>query len=318
MAFIQTTTSTVIATLTRDGRRMMASDTARFNVTKWAVADDEINYRLMDSDGTTNVDQTTASITGLPIAEPSTNAASEMLLKIFVNQHFLTQHFVDDVAGNQYITVLVSTGGSKINLHSDDVSTKVKVSFNSINSQGRNYIAPYYQVDVNNNYDFYVVDFLYPPLNAFSNDNWEEIGGNSGIIAPPQNFTALNNTGNTLNVSQSTIGNMGQLPSEITPVVNPNTNIVQGGGKAGSYIFNKSSKSGNNPYNGTPFNSPSVVLQVRFQETVQYHETKLLPQFRQSISIPSFIRIIELDVNKQAKTDTQPVTVPLEIINVVF
>ena len=49
MGFLNNTTVTVDAVLTKKGRELLAQGTNAFNITKFALADDEIDYRLYDT-----------------------------------------------------------------------------------------------------------------------------------------------------------------------------------------------------------------------------------------------------------------------------
>ena len=48
MGFLNNTTVTVDAILTKKGRELLAQGTEAFNITKFALADDEVNYNLFD------------------------------------------------------------------------------------------------------------------------------------------------------------------------------------------------------------------------------------------------------------------------------
>ena len=48
MGFLNNTTVTVDAILTKKGRELLAQGTNAFQITKFALADDEVDYRLFD------------------------------------------------------------------------------------------------------------------------------------------------------------------------------------------------------------------------------------------------------------------------------
>ena len=48
MGFLNNATITVDAILTKKGRELLAQGTSAFNITKFALADDEVDYRLWD------------------------------------------------------------------------------------------------------------------------------------------------------------------------------------------------------------------------------------------------------------------------------
>ncbi len=48
MGFLNNTNITVDAVLTKKGRELLAKGENQFNITKFALADDEVDYRLWD------------------------------------------------------------------------------------------------------------------------------------------------------------------------------------------------------------------------------------------------------------------------------
>jgi hypothetical protein len=71
MSFIDSTTATIIATLTRRGKELLATDSSKFNIVKFAFDDSEINY--VDFDGSTP-DASNAVILQTPILQSTTNS----------------------------------------------------------------------------------------------------------------------------------------------------------------------------------------------------------------------------------------------------
>jgi len=75
MALIITSSDLAIdATLTKRGRELLSSGNGNFNITKFAVSDDEINYSLSEDD-----------IEALPLREASINGDVEMRYKLVSN-----------------------------------------------------------------------------------------------------------------------------------------------------------------------------------------------------------------------------------------
>lgn len=72
MAFLDSTSSIIDAIITRKGRELLAKNDGSFKVTKYAFADDEINYQLYDA---SNQDNPDANILVLPVLEPVSNEA---------------------------------------------------------------------------------------------------------------------------------------------------------------------------------------------------------------------------------------------------
>jgi len=69
MGFLNNTTVTVDAILTKKGRELLAQGTNAFNITKFALADDEVDYRLFDVSHPNGSDFYGAVIENMPLLE---------------------------------------------------------------------------------------------------------------------------------------------------------------------------------------------------------------------------------------------------------
>ena len=69
MGFLNNTTVTVDAILTKKGRELLAQGTNAFNITKFALADDEVYYRLYDTSHPNGTDYYGAVIEAMPLLE---------------------------------------------------------------------------------------------------------------------------------------------------------------------------------------------------------------------------------------------------------
>ena len=69
MGFLNNTTVTVDAVLTKKGRELLAQGTNAFNITKFALADDEIDYRLYDTSHPNGTDFFGAVLEAMPLLE---------------------------------------------------------------------------------------------------------------------------------------------------------------------------------------------------------------------------------------------------------
>lgn len=100
MAFITTNTDGQIiidAVLTKRGRELLASGVSQFNISKFAVADDQIDYGITGLESIINNDPDQ-----LPILQPIINGS--LMMKSFL--------FTDPNAGNgRYILPLISISG---------------------------------------------------------------------------------------------------------------------------------------------------------------------------------------------------------------
>ena len=69
MGFLNNTTVTVDAILTKKGRELLAQGTNAFQVTKFALADDEVDYRLWDTSHPNGSDYYGNVIESMPLLE---------------------------------------------------------------------------------------------------------------------------------------------------------------------------------------------------------------------------------------------------------
>lgn len=69
MGFLNNTTVTVDAILTKKGRELLAQGTNAFNITKFALSDDEVDYRLYDVSHPNGSDYYGAVIENMPLLE---------------------------------------------------------------------------------------------------------------------------------------------------------------------------------------------------------------------------------------------------------
>ena len=70
MGFINNTSYLLNAVLTRRGREYLASNNSRFNITKFALADDEVDYTLWDTAHPLGTDYYGAVLESIPLVEP--------------------------------------------------------------------------------------------------------------------------------------------------------------------------------------------------------------------------------------------------------
>ena len=69
MGFLNNTTITVDAILTKKGRELLAQGTNAFNITKFALADDEVDYKLWDVSHPNGTDYYGKVIENMPLLE---------------------------------------------------------------------------------------------------------------------------------------------------------------------------------------------------------------------------------------------------------
>ena len=69
MGFLNNTVVTVDAVLTKKGRELLAKGQNQFNITKFALADDDVDYRLWDVTHPNGSDFYGAVIENMPLTE---------------------------------------------------------------------------------------------------------------------------------------------------------------------------------------------------------------------------------------------------------
>ena len=69
MAYLDNTSVTIDAILTKKGRELLARGDGTFNIVKFALADDEIDYTLWDSSHTSGTNYYGEAIENLPLVE---------------------------------------------------------------------------------------------------------------------------------------------------------------------------------------------------------------------------------------------------------
>ena len=100
MGYLNNSTRVLDAILTKKGRELLSSG-GNFNVTKFALGDDEIDYQLWDTTHTQGTDYYGAVIDNLPALEPFNDPSEIMKYKL-----------VSRSDGTQAMAILQDTGGS--------------------------------------------------------------------------------------------------------------------------------------------------------------------------------------------------------------
>ena len=112
MGYLDNSSVTVDAVLTKKGRELLARGQNEFQITSFALADDEIDYTLWDTAHPSGSDYYGTVIENLPLLEPVPNETSVMRYKLLKS----TDH-LDKSAGMKMATI----GGSfnnKVNSNS--------------------------------------------------------------------------------------------------------------------------------------------------------------------------------------------------------
>tara|TARA_B100001113_G_scaffold332594_1_gene309757 strand:+ start:392 stop:1018 length:627 start_codon:yes stop_codon:yes gene_type:complete len=98
MGFLNNTTVTVDAILTKKGRELLAQGTEAFNITKFALADDEVDYGLWDVTHPNGSDSYGAVIENMPLLEAIPDENHVMRYKLVSLQRNIQRMAVITVA----------------------------------------------------------------------------------------------------------------------------------------------------------------------------------------------------------------------------
>lgn len=82
MGYLNKETITVDAILTKRGRELLAQGNGAFNITRFAVADDEIDYSLYDTAHPLGTEYYGSAIENMPIVEASPDTAQNLKSKL--------------------------------------------------------------------------------------------------------------------------------------------------------------------------------------------------------------------------------------------
>mgnify|MGYP003998072189 CR=1 FL=1 len=82
MGFLNNTTITIDAVLTKRGRELLARGKNEFAVTKFSIADDEIDYRLWDTSHPNGTNYYGSVIENMPLLEPVSDETQVMKYKL--------------------------------------------------------------------------------------------------------------------------------------------------------------------------------------------------------------------------------------------
>ena len=82
MGFLDNTTTTVDAILTKKGRELLARGQKEFNITKYALADDEVDYNLWDTSHPNGTNFYGAVIENMPLLEATPDENQIMRYKL--------------------------------------------------------------------------------------------------------------------------------------------------------------------------------------------------------------------------------------------
>ena len=114
MGFLNNTTITIDAVLTKRGRELLSRGRNEFAVTKFAIADDEVDYRLWDTAHPNGTNYYGAVIENMPLLEPVPDETQALKYKLVTLPKETTRLPVLDVGLSGGITFASGEGNGTL------------------------------------------------------------------------------------------------------------------------------------------------------------------------------------------------------------
>jgi len=102
MGFLNNTTITIDAILTKRGRELLARGNNEFKITKFALADDEVDYRLWDTSHPNGTNFYGAVIENMPLLEPVPDETQALKFKLISLPKETTRLPILDIAVSSF------------------------------------------------------------------------------------------------------------------------------------------------------------------------------------------------------------------------
>jgi len=112
MAYLDNTTITIDAILTKKGRELFAKSSQDFKITKFALADDEIDYRLYDKSHPSGSNYYSAAIQSMPLLEALPDGSKMLRYKLITLLKDTATVPIISVASTAYTLYAPETVGS--------------------------------------------------------------------------------------------------------------------------------------------------------------------------------------------------------------
>ncbi len=203
MGYLNNATTVLDAILTKKGRELLARGEQAFNITKFALADDEVDYSLWDVSHPNGTDYYGTVIEALPLLEPTPDTNTIMRYKL-VSRAVGTRKMSTLTGINSTYVVDWSSNGSAVNSQTITPATTNVPNDGTIDPDG---------------YSFTLLNSSIAFLTSPNND-----GGATGQ-------GAINYTQSTQNISQTVYGNSCTVTAKAisqpaTGEANPATTII--------------------------------------------------------------------------------------------
>lgn len=122
MGYLNKETITVDAILTKRGRELLAQGNGAFNITRFAVADDEIDYSLYDTAHPLGTQYYGSAIENMPIVEASPNTAQNLKSKLVT---------ITGPTPISNLPIIVSKGGGSQNATTGELDVTIQANQSS-------------------------------------------------------------------------------------------------------------------------------------------------------------------------------------------
>jgi len=136
MAYLDNTVITVDAVLTKLGRERLSQGGAFFNITKWAVSDDEIDYSLYNTAHPLGSDYYSNIIESMPVLEAIPDETQALRYKLYTAENLSALPYLNTI--NSIATLALNSSKTE----SDPILPKTE-NF----SEGENYVITLFNED---------------------------------------------------------------------------------------------------------------------------------------------------------------------------
>ena len=190
MGYLDNTSITVDAILTKKGRELLARGDGSFNITKFALADDEIDYNLWNASHELGSNYYGTAIENMPVVEASPNQVHVMKYKL--------------VSLDQSVTKLPIIDLSVSSIGPMQAGTSVPITPATPNMPNSNAAAGYTAIIADSSVA--TVTALSEPTNGGGGSNWVDTAIEGSVINNPISVigTSFSITAQTLSEGGST------------------------------------------------------------------------------------------------------------------